>query len=991
MNNEISDLKEDFLDEAREHVESVDRDLVKLETQSVNPDLELIAKIFRGVHSIKGAAGFLGYTGIVELTHSMETLLHMMRKLDIRPESEVIDALLTGNDILQSMLDDIETSNSMDIGRILKRIGSFINSVGNVETRKKMASSVVLTDTMGNDIDFAVSEFKLENILSDYTHLYLLKFNLHEIEKKKGIKALSLIRNLLNKGMFVDTKIETGALNFDLDFSDTPLMYFALYATDLETGLIEEMATLDSNDILEISKPEKTNAISDSYLKKISKDPHDEIKDTLSDQKPIVPETRGHSDTVRIRVHLLDQLMKIAGEMVLVRNNLLTMTKSDQTYQKISQQLNMVTTELQETVMETRMQPVENLFSKLPRIVRDLSVKLNRRIEIETSGSEVELDKTILEALTDPLTHLIRNACDHGIEAPDIRKKIGKPATGYIHVHAFHEAGQIHIQINDDGKGMDTAVIKSKAIYAGLKTEEDVSAMNDKDIINLILLPGFSTVDNISDISGRGVGMDVVKTGVERIGGSIEIESCPGKGTMVYLRIPLTLAIIPCMIVEVASLRYAIPQINIKELLCLYNEEVYTRIECAGNQEVFRLRDRLLPIVRLNEVLKQAVSFTEEARSDIAKVYGERAERAIKSNDFPVKMLNFAVVKIGKKRYGLVVDHIIGVEEIVVNPMHQALKELNIYSGTTIMGDGSVTLILNVEGLAEHAGVRFNLHEGKVDETVNIIDEKQTVLLFTNGPHEQFAIPLPMIRRVEEIKLSAIEKVGTREFINIDGISTLILRLDQYLNVSPCSDHEQMRLLLPRHIRRPFGILTSAVVDTASADTDLNVKSYMEKGLLGTAIIRNRMTLFIDIYCLIELAEPDWFDDRKKNAPPPEEHKKLLLVEDMIFFRNLLTGYLEGEGYEVTAVENGKVAIEKMGEKKFDLIISDIDMPVMDGWTFMEYVRNESNTPKISAIALTALDSAEDRDRTEDVGFDAYQVKLDREALLINVSELLHR
>lgn len=355
------------------------------------------------------------------------------------------------------------------------------------------------------------------------------------------------------------------------------------------------------------------------------------------------------------------------------------------------------------------------------------------------------------------------------------------------------------------------------------------------------------------------------------------------------------------------------------------------------------------------------------------------------------KALIFAVVKIGTKRYGLVVDEVIGVEEIVVNPVHSALKSLQIYAGTTIMGDGAVAMILDIDGIAKHADVQFNLREEEQAWQFVSDDEIQTVLIFKSGPQEQFAVPLQMIRRVEHIRASDIERVGDREFVTVYGIPNRVLRIDNVLNVSGCTDRKEMLLLLPKHVRRPFGILVSEVVDTFRTTLDLNTESHMEKGLLGTAVIGDHITLFLDVYHLIELAEPEWFAERRKKAPPPNVSKHLLLLEDTSFFRDLIKRYLESDGYVVTAVKNGRAGIAALGEQSFDMIVSDIDMPIMNGWAFMEYVRNESSVPDIPAMALTALDSEADRVRAEEVGFNAYQIKLDREELLTNVSKILRR
>ncbi|MGK5092360.1 chemotaxis protein CheW [Deltaproteobacteria bacterium TL4] len=606
------------------------------------------------------------------------------------------------------------------------------------------------------------------------------------------------------------------------------------------------------------------------------------------------------------------------------------------------------------------------------------------------TGNEVEVDKTILEMLADPLIHIIRNCCDHGIESSETRKQKGKASSGTIEVYAYHEAGHIIIKVVDDGKGIDTEVIKSKALERGLKSEAELAQMNEKDLFALLMLPGFSTAQQLSDVSGRGVGMDVVKTSIESFNGTTEIDSTPGVGTSLRLSLPLTLAIIPCLIVSVGDYRYAIPQVNLVELVRLYDEDVYKRIECAANQEVYRLRNHLLPMVRLKEVLSHPHVFSEKDIAEVTERYQKQAKESAESHK--KQSLIFAVLKVGSKRFGLILDNVIGTEEIVVKPMHQVVKKLDIYSGATVMGDGKVALILDIDGIAKHSQIQDVSgleHESQEKEKNKSQDETQTVLLFKSGEQEQFAVSLPLIRRIERIPVSRIEKIGNREFVTIDGVSTRILRIHEHLNVSPCPPQDIMLLLLPKHIKRPVGILISSVIDVVEINALLNDKTYMEDGLLGTALVKEKMTLFMDIYRFIEKAEPDWFLERKRKTPSPVEQKSILLVEDTVFFRHLVKGYLEADGYLVETAENGKKALEMLQFNKFDLIVSDIQMPVMNGWEFMTAIRADEEFKDIPALALTALDNDSDRERAFEVGFNAYERKIEREQLLASIARLL--
>jgi two-component system chemotaxis sensor kinase CheA len=495
----------------------------------------------------------------------------------------------------------------------------------------------------------------------------------------------------------------------------------------------------------------------------------------------------------------------------------------------------------------------------------------------------------------------------------------------------------------------------------------------------------------------------VVKTGIEKIGGSFDLESTVGEGTRILLRLPLTLAIIPSLIVTTGNNLYAIPQVSLVELVCLYDSDVRTKIECAHDQEVYRLRDRLLPLVRLSEVLDSPRRFSRETRAGIAEKYQKESRVALKSGiddgdktrAIKSDSLSFVVLKAGNSRYGLIVDQILGTEEIVVKPMHWAVKSLGIYSGATIMGNGKGALILDVEGIARHTGIMLDMDTERDETDRGVRDEElQTVLLFKSGEKEQFALALPLIRRIEPISMTDIERVGDKEYITIDNTSTLVIRLDKALKVTPVVEREEMYLILPRHIKRSVGILISDLIDIEETAVELDVDSYPEDGLLGTDIIRGSMTLFIDIYRLVEKIEPEWFADRRMNlfgtaGPPVESAKKILLLEDISFLRHLVKGYLEADGYRVIAVENGRVGLERMDEMEFDLIVSDLEMPVMSGWDFVKHIRQGSHQQDIPAIALTALDSDKDRERAKKCGFDCYEVKLDRERFLTAVAELI--
>lgn len=1003
---------DEFIAEAKEHTETIEECCLGLESYEGESVPKIIDKLFRSIHSIKGAAGFLGFEKIKELSHIMETMLQMMRSGELKPESHFIDALLAGNDRLNIMLDDVMNSNEVDIKQAHDTIAQLIGQSVSGETQQEMTSSIPIPEEQPDTVLFEVNSFKLKNLPPSHEFLYQLRFDLNKLMQADGISPVHLVKNLLGTGIILDSKVETSATDLTQSLEKSSFHYYVLYSTMMNIELVSFASKLEDDDIIQISledlrdtaetlkrepeEPSKEAAPAEETPQKAEEKTEAKEAGGAPDkkEKSTPPKEHEATETIRINVGILNKLMNMAGELVLVRNQqLMTADYSDPVARGISQRLDMVTTELQETIMRTRMQPIGNIFGKLPRIIRDLTRKLGKKIDLQLFGNEVELDKTILESLTDPLTHIIRNSCDHGIEVPEDRLKAGKEATGTIKVRAFHEAGQINLEIIDDGKGLDIEAIKAKAIKNSVKTEAELAQMSEKEILSLIMLAGFSTAKNITDVSGRGVGMDVVANGIEQLGGTIDLESTLGKGTSIHLRLPLTLAIIPCLVIVSNGFRYAIPQVNLEELVCLYDDDVYTKIEYAGNQEVFRLRNELLPMVRLEEILKSPTALDEHSKSQITKHFHqialEQAGKEIRQS------LNFAVLKSGSRRFGLIVDQVIGTEEIVVKPMHSTVKNLRVYSGSTIMGDGEVAMIMDIEGIANHAGLQFDVYDDQAavadhhgTELPSQDVESQKVLLFHCGSQEQFAISLPLIKRIEKVTASSIEKIGDKEFINIDGQSTLVLKLENHLNVSHCEKGDNMFLLIPKFLHHSVGILISDIVDSCDASLKLDVSSYLESGVLGTAIVQDKMTIFIDVFHLVEKAAPEWFEDRKSKLDDNDK-VKVLLLEDAVFFQQLMKGYLEADNYTVTTASNGKEGLALLESQSFDLIVSDIEMPVMDGMEFITHVRTQDSYKHIPAIALTALDSEEDRQRCLESGFDAHEVKLNREILLHQISKLL--
>jgi len=677
-------------------------------------------------------------------------------------------------------------------------------------------------------------------------------------------------------------------------------------------------------------------------------------------------------DTIRVHITLLNDLLNLASEMVLGRNQLLrTLEKHRKEIPGLSavlQNIDGITTELQEKIMQTRMQPVAKVFNKFPRLIRELSRKMGKEIELRMEGLEVELDKSIIEALGDPLTHLIRNAADHGIEPPDVRGGNGKPETGIITLKAYHEGGHVNIDIIDDGAGIDTGNLKQKALQKGLISPAEAPLMGERELLELLFQPGFSTAEKVTDVSGRGVGLDVVKTNIEKLGGTMEIMTNPGRGATFRLALPLTLAIISSLIVEVEGQKFALPQVNLQGIVRVKPGDPSRKIEQIRGSEVLRLRDGLLPVIHLADVLG-----LKKTRSGAGQVF------------------RVLVIKSGFKRFGLIVDLIHDVEEILVKPVPGYLNDCRRYSGVTIMGDGRTAMILDPEGIAARAGLRFmdECDEPTAKEAVfagESITERQSLLLFKCSGPETFGADLSMVARVEKIQAGQLEKIGNKEFIQFRGEALRVIRPENYLPVARGKkDCRTLYVIIPKLVRHPMGILAEKILDTVETRIELSREDIKAKGLVGSAVLDHRIVLFINIYELFEMAAPKNYrtaDGGRKTG----EQKTVLLVEDTPFFVKTERKYLESAGYHVLTAPNGREAWKILQENNVDAVVSDIEMPVMDGYELVKRIRADKKLERLPIIAVTSRADEPSVKKGLDAGFDFYEIKLDKEQLLEKIA-----
>jgi two-component system chemotaxis sensor kinase CheA len=703
--------------------------------------------------------------------------------------------------------------------------------------------------------------------------------------------------------------------------------------------------------------------------------------------------TEAAATTIRVTVDVLENLMTLVSELVLTRNQLLQTARAEEgsAFAVPLQRLTQITSDLQEGVMKTRMQPVGSAWTGLPRLVRDLSLELGKRIELVMRGAETELDRQLLELIRDPLTHMVRNSGDHGLESTAERRAAGKPETGRITLNAYHEGGHILIEISDDGRGLPVDRIRKKIIANGLATEAAVAEMSELQIQSFIFHVGFSTAAVVSSVSGRGVGMDVVKTNITRIGGTIDLKSEVGVGTSFTIKIPLTLAIVSALIIEASGERFAIPQIGIVELVRAgvrapgqagrqpasegaeqaAGQRSGSFIEQINQTPMLRLRGQLLPLVHLGGLLKLGDGTAPPPAEPVGEQY-------------------IVINQVGASRFGIIVDRVFDTEEIVVKPVAPILRQITMFSGNTILGDGSVIMILDPNGIARAIGIgtRPASNAPAHDDTqLQGSSGKTALLLFRAGGTELKAVPLSLVSRLEEVERERIEWVNDALVTQYRGKLMPLIGIG---GAEPSPDGETARqaVLVLADGDRTMGLMVDEIVNVV--EDVLNVSLRGDRpGFLGTAIVNARATAIIDAGFWLKRAFADWFGPGT-GAGTRRARPSVLVVEDSAFFRGLLMPTLSAAGFELVAVPDAMAALKlRDGGRMFDLILSDIEMPDMDGFAFATAVRAGGPWRDLPMIALSGRASVADVERGRDAGFNGHVSKSDQAALLAAISEQL--
>jgi two-component system chemotaxis sensor kinase CheA len=910
----MDDLLREFLTETGESLDTVDNQLVRFEQDPNNA--RILDNIFRLVHTIKGTCGFLGLPRLEALAHAGETLMGKFR--DGMPvTAEAVTLILRSIDRIKEILAGLEATEA---------------------------------EPEGNDQDLIVK--------------------LHELVER-GIAAMSAPASL----------VAPGPASLVPPASAPPIAPVLAVAT-VEAGTLVPQTLVRQLRPGEVSLDELERAFRETEVavpapaQRAAPAPAERAaapkaaapNEAKPATKKAIAEDAPESDrvanqSIRVNVDTLEHLMTMVSELVLTRNQLLEISRrhEDTEFKVPLQRLSNVTAELQEGVMKTRMQPIGNAWQKLPRIVRDLSSELHKQIELEMHGADTELDRQVLDLIKDPLTHMVRNSADHGLETPAERLAAGKPEQGTIRLSAYHEGGHIIICIADNGRGLNTERIKAKAIANGLVSEADLEKMTEAQIHKFIFAPGFSTAAAVTSVSGRGVGMDVVRTNIDQIGGTIDVKSVAGEGSSVTIKIPLTLAIVSALIVEAAGDRFAIPQLSVVELVRARANSEH-RIERIKDTAVLRLRNKLLPLMHLKKLLR----IDDGSSSD-------------PENGFIV------VTQVGSQTFGIVVDGVFHTEEIVVKPMSTKLRHIDMFSGNTILGDGAVIMIIDPNGIAKALGASSAASHEIADENAamraNAAEQLTSLLVFRAGSAQPKAVPLGLVTRLEEIATDKIELSNGRYMVQYrDQLMPLV----QMAGVNVQTSGAQPILVFADD-GRSMGLVVDEIIDIVEERLHIEVAGGGE-GILGSAVIKGQATEVIDVGHFLPMAFADWFS--RKEMRPSASSQSVLLVDDSAFFRNMLAPVLKAAGYRVRVAPNAQEGLTALRSgQTFDVVLTDIEMPDMNGFEFAETIRADAHLSSMPIIALSSLVSPAAIERGRQAGFHDYVAKFDRPGLIAALKE----
>ena len=923
----MDDLLREFLTETSESLDTVDNQLVRFEQEPNNA--KILDNIFRLVHTIKGTCGFLGLPRLEALAHAGETLMGKFR--DGMPvTAEAVTLILSSIDRIKEILAGLEATETEPEGNdrdLIDQLEAMVErgmAAMSAATQSIASGPAMPMPAAGGSA--APAEAAAPVVASPPTQPA-------EPEMTQGTLVEQTLERPLRPG-------EVSLDELERAFRETAI-------EEMPAAPVAKAAAPAGKPAAEAQAPKKP-------AKRVA---------AAAEAGDMAEGDKVANQSIRVNVDTLEHLMTMVSELVLTRNQLLEISRrnEDTEFKVPLQRLSNVTAELQEGVMKTRMQPIGNAWQKLPRIVRDLSGELGKQIELEMHGADTELDRQVLDLIKDPLTHMVSNSADHGLETPAERLAAGKPEQGTIRLSAYHEGGHIIICIADNGRGLNTEKIKAKAVSSGLVTEAELEKMTEAQIHKFIFAPGFSTAAQVTSVSGRGVGMDVVRTNIDQIGGTIDIKSVAGEGSSVTIKIPLTLAIVSALIVEAAGDRFAIPQLSVVELVRARANSEH-RIERIKDTAVLRLRNKLLPLIHLKKLLK----IDDGAASD-------------PENGFIV------VTQVGSQTFGIVVDGVFHTEEIVVKPMSTKLRHIDMFSGNTILGDGAVIMIIDPNGIAKALGAAgSSAHEMSEDSAAahaSSGEQLTSLLVFRAGTDQPKAVPLGLVTRLEEIATDKIELSNGRYMVQY---REQLMPLVQMAGVSVQASGSQPILVFADD-GRSMGLVVDEIIDIVEERLNIEVAGSQE-GILGSAVIKGQATEVIDVGHFLPMAFADWFS--RKEMRPSATSQSVLLVDDSAFFRNMLAPVLKAAGYKVRTAPNAQEGLAALRSGQgFDVVLTDIEMPDMNGFEFAEVIRADHNLGQMPIIALSAMVSPAAIERGRQAGFHDYVAKFDRPGLIAALKE----
>lgn len=918
-------LLQEFVLESSHGLAQVEQDLLALERTA---DPAAINRMFRTLHSIKGSSAFLELSAIEHLSHQAETLLDLLRQKKRPLTADTIDVLLQCVDLLQQMLQRPDFGADLEHAETLARLSSLIAD-------SPPPPSLAVTDA---EIHAAVTATPTAAAIA-------------AMSDRLRDSGVSLGMTIMMDGTAPSRLGDSGSLTAEIpEFSQSiPVAHAGPFNRTATDDHASGNGVVPSNSIAPVER-----APEPAPLRGESSEPDS------AEQK-----------LMRVRVKFLDDLLQLTGNMVMARNQLLSKYNfaDDPAFLTLSQ----CVTQVHKTIVQTRMQPIGTLFDRCERLTRDLARQLGKEVTLEVHGRDLELDRSVLEAFSDPLTHLLRNALDHGLETPEQRHSAGKTRTGHLKLAARQQGAEIILSLEDDGRGIDPDEIKEKAIARGLVTPERASLLNRRALLDFIFQSGFSTRDEVTSLSGRGVGLDVVRTNLELLGGVVEVQSLVGKGTAFVARLPLTQALvssslISALVVKSGNERYAIPQTAVDEIIKVDSRSERDRIRMLNGRMVYQLRETVLPVVSLSSVLTPDDAFESD----------QGTERIL------------VVIQFRQQLFGLLVDVILGVDEIVVRPLPKLVKDCGIFSGHTVMGDGQIALILDSGGIAEHERLNFSddsLATSLLQVQRDHVEGDQRLVVFSYADDEHFAIPLEMISLIEKVPLSDVRRVGAQEYVQVMQRTLPLLRLDRVMGVGGLPKLTETCVLVPARVSYPIAVLTGRRVSVVDAVDQYESRLSDGQGMLGTFMHDRKLVMLLDLYRLFERHSPDRF----RLSPVEQRPAQILLAEDSPFFQNLIRSYLEHPPRRLTVVNDGMEALDLLLERPhdFDLVVSDIEMPRMDGFELVRRIRSEAVLRSLPVIAVTSLATPEHVERGLREGFDSYLIKIDKEQLVTTIDRHL--